>query len=39
MKTKEEIWQGVSQIVAGYPLLECDRCAMSVMEWLRQNGV
>jgi hypothetical protein len=23
--TKEEVWQNVSQIVAGFPLLECDR--------------
>jgi hypothetical protein len=39
MKTKEEVWQNVSQIVAGYPLLECDRCAISVMEWLKENGI
>jgi hypothetical protein len=39
MKTQEEIWQNISQIVAGYPLLECDRCAISVMEWLKQNGI
>jgi hypothetical protein len=24
---EEEVWQNVSQIVAGFPLLECDRCA------------
>jgi hypothetical protein len=39
MKNKEEVWQNVSQIVAGYALLECDRCAISVMEWLRKNGI
>ena len=39
MKTKEEVWQNVSQIVAAYPVLECARCAVSVMEWLRDNGI
>ena len=39
MKTKEEVWQNVSQIIAGYPVLECARCAVSVMEWLRENGI
>ncbi len=37
--TKEEVWQKVSQIVTSYPLLECDRCADSVMEWLHDNGI
>ena len=36
---KEEVWQKVSQIVANYPLLECDRCAASVMEWLHDNEI
>ena len=39
MKTKESVWLHVSQIVAGYPLLECARCAASVMEWLKDNGI
>lgn len=39
MKTQEEVWQNISQIVAGYPLLECSRCAISVMEWLKANGI
>ena len=39
MKTKEEVWLHVSQIVAGYPVLECTRCAISVMEWLQENGI
>lgn len=37
--TKQEVWQKVRQIVADYPLLECARCAASVMEWLRDNGI
>ena len=37
--TREEVWQNVSQIVAEYPLLECDRCAISVMNWLRDNEI
>ncbi|MBW4532644.1 MAG: hypothetical protein KME09_01775 [Pleurocapsa minor HA4230-MV1] len=37
--TKEEVWQKVSQIVADYPLLECARCAASVMQWLQDNGI
>ena len=39
MKTKEEVWLQVSQIVAAYPVLECARCAVSVMEWLQDNGI
>ena len=37
--TKEEVWQRISQIVANYPLLECARCAASVMKWLQDNGI
>jgi Papain fold toxin 2 len=31
-------WQTVSEIVHRYRLLECDRCAIAVMQWLRENG-
>jgi Papain fold toxin 2 len=34
-----EIWQTVSEIVGCYQLLECDRCAIAVMQWLRENGI
>lgn len=37
--TQEEVWLQVSQIVAAYPVLECARCAASVMEWLQDNGI
>jgi hypothetical protein len=35
----QEIWQTVSEIVTRYQLLECDRCAIAVMQWLRENGI
>lgn len=34
-----EIWQTVSEIVTRYQLLECDRCAIAVMQWLRENRI
>jgi Papain fold toxin 2 len=42
-----EIWQTVSEIVTRYQLLKCvgvaslqeNRCAIAVMQWLRENGI
>jgi hypothetical protein len=33
--SKEEIWRRVGQITVTYPLLECDRCAVTVARWLQ----
>ena len=33
------IWQEVKKIVSSYPLLECDRCAISVSKWLKQYEI
>jgi hypothetical protein len=38
-KKIEETWQGISEIVVNYPILECQDCALAVIEWLRDNGV
>lgn len=32
----EEIWQRIGKITAVYPLLECDKCAITAMRWLAQ---
>lgn len=39
MMDKRFIWLEVSKIVAGYPLLECDRCAVAVSNWLTANKI
>jgi Papain fold toxin 2 len=35
----EEILQQVGQISIRFPLLECDRCAIAIMQWLNENGI
>lgn len=32
----DEIWQRIGQITVAYPLLECDKCAISVSRWLER---
>jgi hypothetical protein len=39
MQLQEEIWQAVGRITINYPLLECDKCALSVMRWLNKRGI
>lgn len=39
METPEEVWQAISQIVVHYRLLECDKCAIAVMQFLQENGM
>lgn len=34
MEKQEEIWQAVGRITINFPLLECDKCALTVMRWL-----
>ena len=36
---KRFVWREVENIVSGYPLMECDRCAIDVTNWLRQNNI
>jgi hypothetical protein len=35
----QEIWHNVGKIASKYAILECDHCAIAVMQWLRENGV
>ena len=37
--SKEEIWQRVGQIAIAYPLLECDKCAITIMQWLKSQEI
>ena len=39
MQSQDEIWQAVGRITINYPLLECDKCALSVMRWLNKRGI
>ena len=39
MENQEEVWQAISQIVVSYPLLECDKCAIAVMRFLKENSI
>jgi Papain fold toxin 2 len=39
MELQEEIWQTVGRITINYPLLECDKCALTVMRWLKKRGI
>ena len=39
METQEEIWQAIGRITINYPLLECDKCALTVMRWLKKRGM
>ncbi len=38
-QSTQEIWGEISQIAANFSLLECDKCAIAVMEWLNRNNV
>jgi hypothetical protein len=32
----EDVWQQIGQIAVTYPLLECDKCAVSISRWLER---
>lgn len=38
-RSQEEIWNEISQIVTQFPILECDKCAIAVMQWLNSNNI
>ncbi len=35
----EEIYQEIGKIVSKFNNLECDICAINVMQWLKNNGI
>ena len=35
----EEIYQQIGKIVEPFAVLECDKCATAVMQWLEENGI
>ncbi|BDA68331.1 hypothetical protein RIVM261_022070 [Rivularia sp. IAM M-261] len=37
--TDEEIYQRLGDIVSKFKLLECDKCAMAVVQWLKSYGI
>jgi Papain fold toxin 2 len=36
---KEKVLQEIGQISIRFPLLECDKCAIAIMQWLSENGI
>ncbi len=36
---KQFIFKQIKNIIADYPILECDRCAMAISYWLKKNGI
>lgn len=39
MELQEKVWQAVGRITINYPLLECDKCALTVMRWLKKRDI
>ncbi|MEH2066502.1 MAG: papain fold toxin domain-containing protein [Nostoc sp.] len=37
--SQEEVYYAISTIVVKFPLLECDKCAKAVMQWLAKNSI
>ena len=35
----EEIYQSIGEIVSQFKNLECDKCAIALMVWLKDNGI
>lgn len=35
----EEIYQEIGKIVERFTVLECDRCAKAIINWLQANGI
>ena len=36
---QEAVWQEIGKIVVTYPIMECDRCAITIMSWLRRQKI
>lgn len=39
MNIREEVWQAIREIIVTYPLLECDKCAIAVMKYLKTKEI
>lgn len=38
-RSHSEIWSELSQITPRFSLLECDKCAIEIMQWLNTNHI
>lgn len=38
-RSQQEIWDEISRIVTQFSILECDKCATAVMQWLNSNHI
>jgi Papain fold toxin 2 len=38
-RSPQEVWDEISRITITFSLLECDKCAIAVLEWLGQNSI
>ena len=36
---KQFVWREVKNITSGYPVFECDRCAIAASDWLRSHEI
>jgi hypothetical protein len=34
-----DLWERMGKIAVSYPLLECDKCAIALVQWLQAKGV
>jgi hypothetical protein len=39
LRSPQGVWDEISRIVAAFPLLECDKCAIAVLKWLNDRGI
>jgi hypothetical protein len=37
--SSEAVWQKVGKIAVSYPLLECDKCAIALAQWLQARSI
>jgi hypothetical protein len=35
----QDIWNGISEIVVRFSLLECDKCAIAIINWLDKTDI
>jgi hypothetical protein len=36
---KQFVFKQIKNIIADYPIMECDRCAVAISDWLKKNGI
>ena len=34
-----DLWKKIGEIAISYPLLECDKCAIALIQWLQSRGI